>query len=264
MEPTANVALRAARKAADIILRSLDTLDRVRVEEKAHNDFVSDVDRQAEEAIIEILHKSYPDHTIVGEESGEAHSGDDNVWIIDPLDGTTNFLQGIPHFAISIALKTGRHIEHGVIVDPTRDEAFVASRGKGAQLNGKRMRVSNRTTLPEAVLGTGLPPQSVFTKLDPYIGQLGSITGQARAIRRMGSAALDLAYVAAGRFDGHWEYGLKPWDIAAGALLVREAGGFVGDFQGGDAFLETGNVVAGNPKVFKALVAEIRKVETQP
>ncbi|MGE0625407.1 MAG: inositol monophosphatase family protein [Pseudomonadales bacterium] len=261
MQPMANTGLRAARQASTIMLRALDNLDALRVEQKAKNDFVSQVDRDTEAVIIDALHKAYPDHAITGEEHGQAiaaSNGSEYTWIIDPLDGTTNYLQGIPHFAISIAVKKGRHLEHGIIVDPLKNEEFVGSRGHGAQLNGKRMRVNPITRLEDALLGTGIPPGAVATDLDRYMAQLKHFTGTCRAIRRLGSAALDLAYVAAGRTDGFWEYGLQPWDIAAGALLVREAGGFVGDMDGGDTFLETGGVVAANPRLFKLMIQAIR------
>ncbi|MEZ5558304.1 MAG: inositol monophosphatase family protein [Pseudomonadales bacterium] len=258
MQPMANIALRAARQAGQIILRAMDRLDELAVEEKGRNDFVSNVDREAETCIIDALHKAYPDHGILGEEHGSAYSGDEHTWIIDPLDGTTNYLQGIPHFCISIALRKGRHIEHGVIFDPVRNETFVASRGFGAQLNNRRIRVSRRERIEEAVLGTGIPPGAIAAHLDAYMGMLKDFTARSRAIRRAGSAALDLAYVAAGRTDGFWEIGLSPWDIAAGTLLVREAGGFVGDFSGGDDFMRSGNIVAGNPKCFRLMVQMIR------
>ncbi|MEZ5549862.1 MAG: inositol monophosphatase family protein [Pseudomonadales bacterium] len=261
MEGMAHIALRAARQASQAMLRSFDRLDLVKVEHKARNDFVSQVDRDAEAVITEMLHKTYPDHAITGEELGAsiaASNGSEYSWVIDPLDGTTNFLQGIPHFCISIAVMKGRHIEHAVIVDPLRNEEFVASRGQGAQLNGRRMRVSDTIRLDEAVLSTGIPPGSVGTRLDSYMNVLAHFTGTCRAVRRLGSAALDLAYVAAGRVDGFWEPGLQPWDIAAGVLLIREAGGFVGDFSGGESFMKSGDIVAANPKLFKALVQGIR------
>jgi myo-inositol-1(or 4)-monophosphatase len=255
----ANIALRAARQASQIILRALDRLDAIAVERKAANDFVSEVDRDTEAVIIEALHKAYPDHSITGEENGTAISGtSEYTWIIDPLDGTTNYLQGIPHYAISIAALKGNQIEHGVIVDPLKNDEFVGSRGHGAQLNGKRIRVNPTTRLEDALLNTGIPPASVITDLDRYMAQLSFFTGHCRAVRRLGAAALDLAYVAAGRSDGFWEMGLKPWDIAAGALMVREAGGFVGDMSGGDRFLDSGEVVAANPKLFKLMVQGIR------
>ena len=258
MQPMANIALRAARQAGQIILRAMDRLDELQVEEKARNDFVSNVDREAETAIVDALHKAFPDHGILGEEHGQSFESDQFTWIIDPLDGTTNFIQGIPHFCISIALRKGRQLEHGVIFDPVRNEAFVASRGYGAQLNGKRIRVSQRTRLEETVLGTGIPPGAVAHHLDAYMGMLKTFTATSRAIRRAGSAALDLAYVAAGRTDGFWEIGLSPWDIAAGALIVREAGGFVGDLRGGDGFMKSGNIVAANPRCFKLMVQQLR------
>jgi myo-inositol-1(or 4)-monophosphatase len=255
----ANIALRAARQASQIILRALDRLDTINVEMKAANDLVSEVDRDSEAVIMEALHKAYPDHSVTGEERGRAISGNSEyTWIIDPLDGTTNYLQGIPHYAISIAALKGNQIEHGVIVDPLKNEEFVASRGHGAQLNGKRIRVNPTARLEEALLNTGIPPASVVTDLDRYMEQLKFFTGRCRAVRRLGAAALDLAYVAAGRSDGFWEMGLKPWDIAAGALMVREAGGFVGDMSGGDRFLDSGEVVAANPKLFKLMVQGIR------
>jgi len=258
MQPMANVALRAARQAGQIIVRAMDRIDKLEIEEKANNDFVSNVDREAEAAIVELLHKTYPTHGILGEEQGTSYESDEFTWIIDPLDGTTNFLQGIPHFCVSIALQKGRQIEHAVIFDPVRNEAFSASRGHGAQLNGRRIRVSQRTRLQEAVLGTGIPPSVVPRHLDAYMDMLKDFTRICRGIRRAGSAALDLAYVAAGRTDGFWEIGLQPWDIAAGTLLVREAGGFVGDFHGGDDFMRTGNIVAANPKCFKLMVQQLR------
>ena len=263
MHALANMGLRAARRASQIIVRAMDRLDELNIEQKNLNDFVSNIDRDAEAAIIDTLHTAYPDHGFLGEEGGEQHTSDEFTWIIDPLDGTLNFLQGVPHFCVSIALRKGRNIEHGIIVDPVRNEEFVASRGAGAQLNGKRIRVSTTHRLHESVLATGIPPHAIGPHLDAYMDMLKSFTGQARAIRRMGSAALDLAYTAAGRFDGFWEPRLSPWDIAAGTLLVREAGGFVGDFQGGDTHMETGNIVAANPKCFRNLVTELKPHLTQ-
>jgi len=255
----ATIALRAARKAADIMVRSIDRLDTIDVEEKAANDLVSQVDRDCEASIIEALHSAYPDHGIIGEEHGEVYSSDaEYTWIIDPLDGTTNYLHGIPHFAVSIAARRGRQLEHGVIVAPMVNEEFVASRGKGASLNGKRIRVRNRVRLDKAIVASGLPPALQDQRIAPYSRMLVDCTSACAALRRTGSAALDLAYVAAGRFDGVWEPGLKPWDIAAGAVLVREAGGFVGDMNGGDRFMEDGHILAANPKLFRALVNLLR------
>ena len=261
MQPMANTALRAARQASTIMLRALDNLDALTVERKARNDFVSQVDKDTEAVIIEALMKAYPDHAITGEEHGTA-VGDpaqaEYSWIIDPLDGTTNYLQGIPHYAISIGVMKGGHVEHGVIVDPLKNDEFVASRGHGAQLNGKRIRVNPVSRLEDALLGTGIPPGNIEQDLDRYMEQLRAFTGTCRAVRRLGSAALDLAYVAAGRSDGFWEFGLKPWDIAAGVVLVREAGGFVGDSKGGDGFLDSGDIVAANPKLFRLMVQTLR------
>lgn len=250
----ANIALRAARQAADFIALSFDRPDERRIETKAHNDFVSDVDRRAEEIIIGAIKHAYPDHGILAEESGTSTTASEYTWVIDPLDGTLNFLQGVPHFAVSIAVMKGKILEHGVIVDPIRNEEFVASRGHGAQLNGKRIRVSNRTKLVDCVLGTGIPPGSVGSRLAEYIPTLEHMTGHARAIRRAGSAALDLAYVAAGRYDGFWEMGLSRWDIAAGIVLVREAGGFVSDLSGGEGYWDSGDILAANPKLMRQIV----------
>ncbi len=258
MHPMANTALRAARRAGQILLQGMDRLDRIQVEEKAPNDFVSSIDRAAEDAIADSLRQAYPDCAIRGEERGLAGpDGAEATWIVDPLDGTLNYLCGIPHFAVSIALQRGRHIEHGVIVDPVRNEEWVASRGAGAYLNGKRIRVGQARNLGQAVLATGIPP-AARNRMDEYLVLLGHFTAHCRSVRRQGSAALDLAYTAAGRVDAFLEMGLSPWDVAAGGLLVREAGGFVGDLGGGDNWLETGDILAANPRCFKAMVARIR------
>ncbi|QIB66935.1 inositol monophosphatase family protein [Kineobactrum salinum] len=256
MEPMVNIALRAARKAGEQIVRASDDLDRIDVEVKGGNDFVSEVDRNAEREISYHLRKAYPDHAILGEEGGL--SGDEDAdyrWIIDPLDGTTNFLRGIPHYAISIACSYKGRLEHAVIVDPVRREEFTASRGRGAQLNGHRIRVSRRTSLEGALLGTGIPfKDHCDDRLGPYSKSIELLAGQCAGIRRAGAASLDLAYVAAGRLDAFWEIGLSIWDIAAGVLLVREAGGLVADVDASENYLESGNIVCGNPKCFKAVL----------
>jgi myo-inositol-1(or 4)-monophosphatase len=259
MHPTLNIAIRAARRAGNIIVRSMDQLDRIDITTKAPNDFVSDVDRKAEQAIIETLHESFPDHGILAEETGESASGDNKEyqWIIDPLDGTTNFLHGFPQFAVSIALAHKGRLEHGVVYDPVSQELFTASRGGGAQLNDRRIRVTARKGLEGALLGTGFPFKQQ-QHLDTYLATFKALFPMTAGIRRPGSAALDLAYVAAGRLDGFWEIGLNPWDMAAGVLLIQEAGGLVSDFGGGNDFLKTGNLVAGNPKVFKAMLQAIK------
>lgn len=258
MQPMANIALRAARRAADLIAQAFDRPDERKVDTKAHNDFVSDVDRDAENVIIQTIRSAYPDHAILAEESGEDERESEFTWVIDPLDGTLNFLQGIPHFAVSIGVRRGHHFEHGVIVDPMRQEEFVASRGYGAQLNGKRIRVSQRSKLEDCVLNTGINPRTVAKDLEGYMSTLGDLTATCRAIRRQGSAALDLAYVAAGRADGYWQSGLSPWDIAAGIVLVREAGGFIGDLAGGESYWQSGDIVAANAKCFRGLVQALK------
>jgi myo-inositol-1(or 4)-monophosphatase len=260
MQPMNTIALRAARKAGELIVRASDQLDRVDVEAKSANDFVTEVDRAAEKEIIYHLSKAYPEHGFLAEESGASGNPDAEYrWIIDPLDGTTNFIRGIPHFAVSIACEYRGKIEHAVIVDPVRQEEFVASRGRGAQLNGRRIRVSKLPGLEGALLGTGIPFKSRQSEhLEKYSQSLQSLAGQCAGIRRAGAASLDLAYVAAGRLDAFWEIGLAPWDIAAGELLVREAGGLVSDFKGDSHYMESGNIVCGNPKCFKAVLQVTR------
>lgn len=261
MQPMINIALNAARKAGRIIMRASEDIDRLDIEEKGKNDFVSEVDRQAEKEIIFHLRKAYPDHAIKGEEGGSLEGNDEGAeyeWVIDPLDGTTNFLRGIPHYAISIACKHKGRLEHALIYDPVREETFSASRGRGAQLNGKRLRVSKLKDLDGALIGTGIPFRSTQAgHLPAYIKSLEDVASKTAGVRRAGAASLDLAYVAAGRLDGFWEIGLQEWDIAAGALIVLEAGGLVGDFQGGNSYLESGNVVAAGPKVFKSLLQTV-------
>jgi myo-inositol-1(or 4)-monophosphatase len=257
MQPTVNIAVKAARNAGTVITRYLDKRDQLTVTAKARNDFVSEVDRLAEHEIVKIISKTYPDHAILAEENGEQQGSGDYLWIIDPLDGTTNFLHGFPQFAVSIALRVKGRMEHAVIYDPISQELYTASRGDGAYLNDRRLRVSNAKGLEGALLGTGFPfkqPQH----LDTYLQTFKALHPQAAGIRRAGSAALDLAYVAAGRLDGFWEIGLQPWDMAAGVLLIQEAGGLVGDFAGGHDFMTTGNLIAGNPRMFKAIAQTIR------
>ena len=251
MHPSLNIAKRAALNAGKVILRHLDRLDRVQVSRKGHADFVSEVDLQAEREIVNTLRRIYPEHSILAEESGKFSGDDDNQWLIDPLDGTTNYLHGFPHFAVSIAFQQRGKLEAGIVYDPLRQEMFTASRGRGALLNERRLRVRSLATLEGSMLATGLPEgirQSPRT-----LAVIDDLMAQGSAMRRTGSAALDLAYVAAGRLDGFWESGLHAWDMAAGALLVQEAGGLVGDFQGGYDFLRTGQIVAANPKLFKVL-----------
>jgi myo-inositol-1(or 4)-monophosphatase len=257
----ANIALRVARRAGELIVRASDDLERVAVRSKDANDFVSDVDVEAEQEIIRGLRKTYPDHAFLGEESGREGSEDaEYVWVIDPLDGTTNFLRGIPHYGVSIACMHRGRVEHAVVVDPVRREEFVASRGRGAQFNGRRMRVSRLASLDGALLGTGVPFRGhEDERLPTYAEGLARLAGQCAGIRRAGAASLDLAYVAAGRLDAFWEYGLSVWDMAAGVLLIREAGGLVADLDGSDNYLDSGNIVCGNPKCFKAVLQALRR-----
>lgn len=260
MQPMLNIALRAARQAGEYIVRASDRIHLIEISEKGSNDFVTEVDRAAENIIIKLLHKTYPDHSFLAEESGESGQANEYCWIIDPLDGTTNFIRGIPHYAVSIACQYQGKIEHAVVYNPITREEFTASRGRGAQLNGRRIRVSARNQLDGALLGTGIPFHNHQNdKLPGYLSTLGELAQQVAGIRRAGSAALDLAYVAAGRFDAFWEMGLQPWDMAAGLLLVQEAGGLVSDFEGGNRYLETGNIVSGNPKCFKHVLKVVNQ-----
>jgi myo-inositol-1(or 4)-monophosphatase len=251
-----NIAVRAARSAGNVLLRYFDHVDSLTVSTKGMNDFVSEVDRAAEDSIIEVLHRAYPDHAILAEESG-SHQGNEYQWIIDPLDGTTNYLHGFPQFSVSIALKHKGVLEQAVVYDPMREEMYTASRGDGAFLNDRRIRVTSRKSLDGALLGTGFPYRDQ-THLDAYLEMFKTLIGETAGIRRPGSAALDFAYVAAGRLDGFWELGLAEWDFAAGALLVREAGGVVSDIGGGERFLETGNVITGSVKLHAAMLQSIR------
>ena len=261
MHPTLNIAVRAARSAGNVIIRNLDRLDGLAVHTKARNDFVTEVDQQAEREIIAILRKAYPHHGILAEESGLT-DGDEYQWIIDPLDGTTNFLHGFPQFAVSIALRHKGRLEHGVVYDPMRQELFTATRGAGATLNDRRIRVSKRPSLDGALLGTGFPFKEQH-HLDAYLGMFRALFPRTAGIRRPGSAALDLSYVAAGRLDGFWEIGLNIWDMAAGVLLIQEAGGLSSDFSGGHDYLESGNLVSANPKVFAEILKAIRPHVTE-
>ncbi|MDD4882566.1 MAG: inositol monophosphatase family protein [Gallionellaceae bacterium] len=256
MHPMLNTAVKAARRAATIINRASNDLDSLTVRTKQENDFVSEVDQKAEQAIIDVLLQAYPKHAILAEESGA--TGDSEFqWIIDPLDGTTNFLHGFPQYAISIALLVKGQLDQAVVYDPTRNELFTASKGSGAFLNDRRIRVSKRTKLAESLIGTGFPYRD-FTHLDAYTGMFRDVVQKSSGLRRPGSAALDLAWVASGRLDGFFEIGLNPWDIAAGCLLIKEAGGLVSDFTGEDGYLKSGHVVAGTPKVFAQLLQTVQ------
>lgn len=249
MQPMLTIAVRAARKAGHVISRGFSELDRVTVDNKADNDYVTNIDKEAESSIIDTIRQSYPDHSFIGEEGGQKQGKNpDYVWIIDPLDGTTNFARGIPHFAVSIALRVKGRTEVAVVYDPIRDELFSAVRGSGAQLNGYRIRVTNKKDFNQSLLATGFPFKQKH-HLNSYLATFEAFFKIGGDIRRAGAAALDLAYTAAGRIDMFWEMGLKPWDIAAGDLLVREAGGVVADFAGGHGYLESGNTVAANPKL---------------
>ena len=258
MEPLLNVALRAAHRAGRIILAAMDRVDALDVQLKGRNDLVSEIDRKAEDVIAETILKLYPDHAILGEEGGARTADAEFTWIIDPLDGTTNFLHGIPHFCTSIAVRQGATLLHGAVVDHVRNEAFTASRGGGAHLNGRRIRVTKRIHVDDAIIGGGLPFHIVEQHLDAYSAMLRQFMRRCRTLRRQGAAALDMAYLAAGRVDGFIEFGLKQWDMAASTVIIREAGGFVGDAAGGDRFLQTGNVVAANPQLFRELLRIVR------
>ncbi len=259
MHPILNIAVKAARRAGNVINRASTQLDLLTVQSKAPNDFVTEVDQAAEAAIIEVLREAYPEHGILAEESGESvqTAQSEYLWIIDPLDGTTNFIHGFPQYAISIALAKNGVVEQAVVFDPTRNELFTATKGSGAFLNDRRIRVSKRTRLSESLIGTGFPFREL-DHFDAYLAMFGELTRKTAGIRRPGAASLDLAYVACGRLDGFWEMGLSPWDMAAGTLLIQEAGGLVSDLAGEGAWLDTGNVVAAPPKVFGQLLPIIQ------
>jgi myo-inositol-1(or 4)-monophosphatase len=251
MHPALNIAIKAARRAGQVINRASNDLDLIKVSTKA-----------AEAAIIEILREAYPDYGILAEESGQSagrgSQDSEYQWIIDPLDGTTNFIHGMPQYAVSIALAKSGIVEQAVVFDPNRNELFTASKGSGAFLNERRIRVSKRLKLQDSLLGTGFPYR-MFDQIDTYLAIFKELAQKTAGMRRPGAASLDLAYVACGRYDGFWEFGLSPWDMAAGALLVAEAGGLVSDMRGDATYLESGNIIAGTPKVFAPLLKLIEE-----
>jgi myo-inositol-1(or 4)-monophosphatase len=260
LHPMLNVAIKAARAAGAIINRAALDVEAVRVSQKQVNDFVTEVDHASEEAIIDTLLTAYPGHAIWGEETGRTRGAQDSdhVWIIDPLDGTTNFIHGFPVYCVSIALTVRGKVEQAVVYDPTRNDLFTATRGRGAFLNERRIRVSKRTQLEQCLISTGFP----FRKGDnfpAYLAMMGEVMQRTAGLRRPGAAALDLAYVAAGYTDGFFETGLSPWDVAAGSLLVTEAGGLVGNFTGEPEFLEHKECLAGNPRIYGQLVPILHK-----
>jgi len=258
MHPMLTIAIRAARDAGSVIVKAYGDPSKTKIEQKGSNDFVTNVDKEAEAAIIATIKKAYPEHTIIAEESGATNGADtDNQWIIDPLNGTTNFVKGVPHFAVSIALHTKGKAEVAVIYDPITDELFSAARGKGAQLNGYRLRTSSAKELAGTILATGFPYQMKHQQ-ETYLNIFGSLFSECADMRRGGSPALDLAYVAAGRFDGFWSVGQKPWETAAGILIATESGAIVTDFAGGHDYFKSGNTIAAAPRVMKEMVAKIR------
>lgn len=252
MEPLLNIAISAARQAGDIILRHADQLERIQVTEKTKNDYFSEVDIKSEQSIIRTIQKSYPNHGIIAEESGIHNVDAECIWLIDPLDGTSNYLRGFPAYCVSIAIIVKNKLEHAVIYDPIRHECFAASRGRGARLNDRRIRVSKKAELQTAMLGTGPSIQNPL-RAEKFNLNIQPIFQQCSTIRRIGAAALELAYVACGRLDGFFEFGLQPWDIAAGCLLIQEAGGFVADPHGNQHFIKLGSVIAATPKVFEQI-----------
>jgi myo-inositol-1(or 4)-monophosphatase len=257
MHPMLTIAVRAARRAGSIINRASLNGSSLNVRSKRVNDFVTQVDQAAEEAIIEIVRKAHPDHGFLAEESGKTTGAAEYLWIIDPLDGTTNFIHGFPQYCVSIAVEHRGALAHGVVYDPVKNELFTASKGRGAFLNDRRIRVSKCTRLKESLVGTGFPFKEL-SRLDLYTAQLRNLIQGSAGVRRAGAAALDLAYVACGRLDAFWEMGLSPWDMAAGALLIQEAGGLVGDFSGEARYMQSGDMSAATPKVFPQLLEALR------
>ncbi len=268
MHPLLNTAVKAARRAGTIINRASLDLDLLKVGRKAPNDFVTEVDRAAEAAIIEVLSNAYPDHDFLAEETGTAGAANkqaakaasEYVWIIDPLDGTTNFIHGFPQYAVSIGLSYRGQITQAVVYDPVHNDLFVASKGKGAMLNDRRIRVSQRDRLDESLIGTGFPFRN-FDTLDLYVSMFKEFTQKTAGVRRPGAAALDLAYVACGRLDGFFEIGLMPWDAAAGSLLITEAGGLIGNFKGEEDYLFHENIIGASPKIFGQMVTMLSKYQ---
>ncbi len=259
MHPTLNIAVKAARRAGQIINRASLDVDKLRIDVKQQSDYVTEVDRAAEAAILDVLREAYPTYGILAEESGLAGTSADSEyqWIIDPLDGTTNFIHGVPQYAISIGLAHKGVMTQAVVYDPNRNEIFTASKGGGAFVNEKRIRVAKRFRLDEALIGTGFPYR-MFDHIDAYLAIFRDVAQRTAGMRRPGAAALDLAWVACGRMDGFWELGLSPWDMAAGSLLITEAGGLVGDLSGEANYLKTGNIIGGNPKIFAQLLQLIK------
>jgi myo-inositol-1(or 4)-monophosphatase len=253
MHPMLNIAVRAARRAGSVINRASLAGGELNVRSKRVNDFVTQVDDGAEQAIIEIVRKAYPDHGFLAEESGASAGQADYTWIIDPLDGTTNFIHGFPQYCVSIGVQHRGALTHAVVYDPIRNELFTASKGRGAYLNDRRIRVSRCAKLSDALVGTGFPFREM-KRVDLYMKQLRGMMAHSAGVRRAGAAALDLAYVACGRLDAFWELGLSQWDMAAGALLIQEAGGLVGDLGGEQGFMECGDICAATPKVFAQLL----------
>ena len=253
MQPLLNIAIQAARRAGETIVRGLNRVHRLEVRSKGENDFVSEIDTQAEREIIDTVHRRYPQHDFLAEESGQSGHDSEFLWIIDPLDGTTNFLHGYPQFAVSIGVQRRGRMEHAVVYDPMRQELFTASRGEGAQLDGKKIRVTSRIGLEGALIGTGFPYRANLHWIDSYMAMLKAVMQSTAGVRRPGAAALDLAYVAAGRLDAFWELGLSPWDTAAGTLLITEAGGMIGRLNGGE-YKNDGDIVVGTPKVYAPLL----------
>ena len=267
MHALLNVAVMAARRAGATLIRKMVNLDKLKVDKKGHNDYVSEADRAAEQAVIDCIHKHYPEHAILAEESG-LQGESETLWIIDPLDGTTNYLHGFPVFAVSIGVQVEGRMAHGVVYDPMRQELFTASRGQGAFLDDRRIRVSGQTHLERALIGTGFPFRQADMEIRPYLDMLGKVVRNTSGVRRPGAAALDLCYVAAGRLDGFWETGLAPWDLAAGGLIIREAGGIVSGLDGSEGFLESGHVLTGTPRIYAAMAklcaAEIAALTRTP
>ena len=253
MHPMLNIAVKAARRAGAIINRASQDIGTLTIKSKNYNDFVSEVDIAAERVIIDTLKDAYPNHGFLGEESGSSENQSDFIWIIDPLDGTTNFLHNFPQYCVSIALQHKGEITQAVIYEPNRNDLYTATKGRGAFLNDKRIRVSKCDKLQQSLIGTGFPFRD-FKHLDTYLAMFKSMLQKASGIRRPGSAALDLAYVANGSLDAFWEIGLSSWDIAAGALLVQEAGGIISNLNGKEGWLESGNILAASPKIYDAMV----------